>query len=112
MPFANIKSVIATDIIENDKENISNSNSFTFDIPAYGFATFRINFNNTISPVTEGSAITGETPVKGTKVSWNKVDGAKYYEIFRSSDENDTMTNGGYLEVQQNSTGLMGFCQL
>lgn len=97
MPFANIKSVIATDIIENDKENISNSNSFTFDIPAYGFATFRINFNNTISPVTEGSAITGETPVKGTKVSWNKVDGAKYYEIFRSSDENDTMTNGGYL---------------
>ncbi len=94
LPYGNINGVYSTDIIENDKEKVSGNNTFTFTIPAYGFATFRIKFDNRIDKVTKGQAVTGVT---GTKVSWDSVEGAKYYEVFRSSNETDDMTKGGYL---------------
>lgn len=97
LPFKNVSSVIATDIIENDKEKVADGNTFSFDIPAYGITTFRVNFNNTIEAVTGVYAVTGNTPIKGTQINWNAVDGAKYYEVFRSSDPEDEMDKGCYL---------------
>ena len=97
LPFENVSSVVATDIIENDKEKVSDGNTFTFKIPAYGITTFRVNFDNNIEAVTGVNAVTGNTPINGTQVSWNKVDGAKYYEVFRSSNPDDEMDKGCYL---------------
>lgn len=97
LPFKNVSSVIATDMIENDKEKVSDGNTFSFEIPAYGITTFRVNFNNTIEAVMGVNAVTGNAPINGTQVNWNKVDGAKYYEVFRSSNPDDKMDKGCYL---------------
>lgn len=94
LPYKNIIGIYATDIIENDKERVSDTNTFSFDIKGYDYATFRVKFKNSINAVTQGSAVTDSS---GTKITWNNVDGAKYYEVFRSSDENDDMSKGGYL---------------
>lgn len=45
LPFE-ASEIIATDIIENDIQIVGSGKSFTFDIAAYGMATFRVRFGN------------------------------------------------------------------
>lgn len=57
LPFAGVSSVTETDIIENDLSLVSNSGTFSFDLPAYGIKTFRIRFGAGPAAVTNLTAV-------------------------------------------------------
>ena len=75
-----------TDVIENDVEPPQSGNIITFDIPAYGMKTFRIRTDQTLPKVRDCRAVSCSGKISGTQVSWDGVENALYYEVFRTRD--------------------------
>lgn len=73
-----------TDVIENDVESPQSGNVITFDIPAYGMKTFRIRTEQALPKVQGGRAVSCSGKISGTQVSWDGVEKAQYYEVFRA----------------------------
>jgi len=66
LPFAGVSSVTETDLIENDLSLVSSSNTFTFDLPAYGLKTFRVRFGAAPATVTN---LTAESTESGSQTN-------------------------------------------
>lgn len=113
-----VSSYMETDIVENDISKENKGNIISFDIPAYGFKTFRILTSDNLTKVTgvkaiscdktdaknlslkaqvNASSVYGEKVLKhvaelsGTHIVWNKAEGAAYYEVFRIRDNGRPM---------------------
>lgn len=83
----NVVSCNETDIIENDTGAKTDGNVITFSVPAYGFKTFRTVTSKAAQKVSGATAVSD----KGTLISWNKTDGALYYEVFRMRENEKPM---------------------
>lgn len=95
-----IASVKETDIVENDLAKYENVVSFsngilTIQIEGNDYVTVRgLLAGEKVGNVTGAKAV---TDAKGTYVTWNKVDNASYYEVYRSTSKNFTAGAGTYL---------------
>lgn len=103
---SSVSSYTETDIIENNIGKPVNGNVICFDIPAYRFKTFRILTGNTLAKVTGVKAVCCESAdrslesttnekqqrkIYGTNITWDYVDGASYYEVFRIRGDSKPM---------------------
>ncbi|WP_018759597.1 DUF7402 domain-containing protein [Paenibacillus terrigena] len=70
LPFDNA-TVTETDIVENDLSEVSNSSTFTFDIPAYGIKTFRVRYGSAPEAVTNLNAVSNS--IKAINLSKNAI---------------------------------------
>jgi len=110
LPF-DATGVIATDVIENNIADTTlvfsgPSDTFCFNMPAFGTRTFRVTFGSALSaPVGHVNVVTsdGTGGIEGTKLDWTRVAGALYYEVFRSTESGFTPGTGNFLKAVEKS---------
>lgn len=108
LPF-DATGVIATDVIENNITDTTLvfrglSDTFCFSMPAFGTKTFRVTCGSALpAPVGHVNVVTsdGTSGIEGTKLDWTRVDGALYYEVFRSTESGFTPGTGNFLTVAE-----------
>lgn len=87
--------VIETDLIENDREDLSVSNGkVTVEIAPFGFKTIRLIRGDVPQAVTGVVAAFND---KGCRISWKEQLSALFYEIFRGTDSTFMAGTGSYL---------------
>lgn len=81
-----VVSYCETDVIENDIGESVSGNTLHFSIPAYGIKTFRLLSGRLLEQVAGVRAV---SDARRTVITWQPVDGAAYYEVFRAGAQDD-----------------------